>query len=121
MDFNEIFINALISTITGIAGGLGVYWFHKGIQLFDGELRFDNKNIIERYLWKFLFIASFLFFMAIIVSILILIVFLRKLFLPPQMVLILAIISGIVMILTLVLRLKWFDNNKKVWKNLWEL
>ena len=99
MDFNEVFINALISTFSGIAGGLGVYWFHKSIQFLDGELRFNNKSPMGRYFLKFSFIALFLFFIAAIISILIYLFFFYKLSFSPLIVSILALITGIVLIL----------------------
>jgi len=105
MNFNEIFLNTLISTFTGIIGGLAVYWFFKGVHLFDKGLKFNINNLKERYLWKYLFIICFLFLLSTIISILFALLF-QTSPIPSPIISVLAIICAVFIIVTLWLKLR---------------
>lgn len=68
MDFKATFINLLGSVLIGIFGGLVVWWFFAGIHMFDQGLKFSNKNLTERYLWKYSFILCALFLIVFITA-----------------------------------------------------
>jgi len=68
MDFKDIFMDFLSSATIGIFGGLVVWWFFAGIHMFDKGLKFNNEDMMERYLWKYSFIFCALFLVIFIIS-----------------------------------------------------
>jgi|SRR3989344_3496710 len=68
MDFNQIFLNLLLSTFSGIAGGLIVYWTYNGIHVFNKGFKFDKTKFIERYIGKFTLMFCILLIMAFLFS-----------------------------------------------------
>lgn len=71
MNFSEILLAVGISIISGIAGGVAVFWFFKGVHFFGGGLRLNNKDFFERYVWKYSFILAFLIIATFVISLII--------------------------------------------------
>ena len=77
MDLNEILINTIISTISGVVVAIAITWAYKSVHMRDGEVKF-GKGFLERYIWKYLFISAFLFAVALISSLLVALLYIYK-------------------------------------------